>query len=180
MPRLSAGILFYRLGKAAPQVLLVHPGGPFWAKKDVGAWSIPKGEHDPDDDPIEVAMREVEEEIGVTLAPSDRDSFIELGSVRHRSGKIVCAWAAEGDVDVSQIKSNTFELEWPPRSGKIQTFPEVDRAQWFDAGTARTKINSAQVKFIERLVRDVLNLDGDALRAEETGEESTQTQESLF
>jgi predicted NUDIX family NTP pyrophosphohydrolase len=180
MPKLSAGILFYRLEDATPKVLLVHPGGPFWAKKDLGAWSIPKGEYEPGDDPLEVAMREVEEEIGIKLTPSDRDSLIELGSVRHKSGKLVCAWAAEGDVDVSRIRSNTFELEWPPRSGRTQTFPEVDRAEWFDAATALAKINSAQVDFIERLVRDVLHFDGEALLSPEAAQVPPQTQESLF
>lgn len=128
MSRRSAGILLYRLTGGAPGVLLVHPGGPLWARKDAGAWSIPKGEHGDDEDPQTCARREFEEETGTALPPG---ALADLGTVRLKSGKLVAAWAAEGDLDPKTIHSNTFEMEWPPRSGTMRAFPEVDRAGWF-------------------------------------------------
>jgi predicted NUDIX family NTP pyrophosphohydrolase len=151
MPKLSAGLLLYRRRRDGElEVLLAHPGGPFWAKKDDGAWSIPKGEYGPDEDPRRVAAREFEEEIGV--APPTTDTAVSLGEVRLSSGKRVSAWALEGDLEVDEVRSNTFPMEWPPRSGKIEEFPEVDRAGWFDLRTARRKLTKGQVPFIDRLV----------------------------
>ena len=149
MPKLSAGLLVYRRGDGGPEVLLVHPGGPYWARKDEGAWSIPKGEYEPDEDPVEVALREFEEETG--KAPPDPAAAVSLGELRQPSGKIVSAWALEGDVDVSEVQSNTFEMEWPPRSGRTQEFPEVDRATWFGLEEARRKLLRGQLAFIDRL-----------------------------
>jgi predicted NUDIX family NTP pyrophosphohydrolase len=146
----SAGLLLYRRGAGGRiEVLLGHMGGPFWAKKDEGAWSIPKGEHASDEDPLAAARREFEEELG---SPPPAGESIDLGEVRQRAGKVVHAWAVEGDLDASAIVSNTFELEWPPRSGQMREFPEVDRAEWFDLDTARTKLVRAQAEFV-----DVLN-----------------------
>jgi len=149
MPKLSAGLLVYRRGDHGLEVLLVHPGGPYWAKKDDGAWSIPKGEYEPHEDPLEVALREFEEEIGKT--PPDAAGAVSLGELRQPSGKIVGAWAVEGDVDVSDVLSNTFEMEWPPRSGRTGEFPEVDRAGWFRLAEARRKLLRGQLGFIDRL-----------------------------
>ena len=128
-------------------MLLVHPGGPLWKKRDEGAWSIPKGEIEAGEEPLGVARREFEEELG--LPPPDGD-LAPLGSVRQAGGKVVHAWAVEADVDLSQVNSTTFEMEWPPRSGKMQAFPEVDRAEWFDLETARRKIVPAQAAFLDR------------------------------
>jgi predicted NUDIX family NTP pyrophosphohydrolase len=150
MPKLSAGLLVYRRGDREVEVLLVHPGGPYWAKKDEGAWSIPKGEYDPDEDPLEVALREFEEEIGRT--PPGPAGAVWLGELRQPSGKIVSAWAVEGDVDVSDVQSNTFQMEWPPRSGQTGEFPEVDRAGWFGLDEARRKLLRGQLGFIDRLL----------------------------
>jgi predicted NUDIX family NTP pyrophosphohydrolase len=144
----SAGILLYRRREGAVQVLLVHPGGPFWARKDLGAWSIPKGELDEDEDPRACALREFAEETGTRLPDAALD---ELGSVKLKSGKLVLAFAVEGDLDPATIASNTFEMEWPPRSGRMQSFPEIDRAEWFDLAAAREKLNPAQAAFIDRL-----------------------------
>ena len=144
----SAGILLYRLRDGAPEVLLVHPGGPFWANKDDGAWSIPKGEHGEDEDPRAAALREFEEETGTAPPPA---ALADLGSVRLKSGKQVLAYAVAGDLDPADVRSNTFELEWPPRSGRTQSFPEIDRAEWFDLTTARGKLNPAQAEFVDRL-----------------------------
>jgi predicted NUDIX family NTP pyrophosphohydrolase len=130
-------------------VLLVHPGGPFWAKKDAGAWSIPKGEHEDGDDPRACALREFEEELGTPL-PAGAE-LTELGTVKLRGGKQVTAFAAEGDLDAEAITSNTFTIEWPPRSGNMREFPEVDRAGWFDLETAREKLNPAQAELLVRL-----------------------------
>ena len=151
MPR-SAGILLYRIRDGEPEVLIVHPGGPFWARKDAGAWSIPKGEHDDDEDAQACALREFEEETGTALTPT---ALADLGTVRLKSGKLVAAWAVEGDLDADTITSNTFELEWPPRSGRTREFPEVDRAGWFGLDAAREKLNPAQGAFLDRL-RDLL------------------------
>lgn len=147
----SAGILLYRHGAAGPELLLVHPGGPFWAKKDRGAWSIPKGEVEPGEESVACALRELREELGPApeVAP---ESLIELGSVRQKSGKVVEAWAAEGDFDPAALAGNSFELEWPPRSGRRQQFPEVDRAEWLAPAAAREKILPAQAPFLDRLL----------------------------
>jgi predicted NUDIX family NTP pyrophosphohydrolase len=144
----SAGILLYRRSGEELEVLLVHPGGPFWAKKDAGAWSIPKGEYVDGEEALAAALREFEEETGSRLAP---DGLTALGSVRQRSGKVVSAWAAEGELDAEAIRSNTFTLEWPPRSGRMREFPEVDRAAWFGLPEARERINPAQAAFLDRL-----------------------------
>jgi predicted NUDIX family NTP pyrophosphohydrolase len=144
----SAGILLYRIADGQPEVLLVHPGGPFWARKDAGAWSIPKGEHADDEDARACALREFEEETGTRLPG---DALAELGTVRLKSGKLVTGWAVEGDLDAAAITSNTFELEWPPRSGRMREFPEVDRAGWFGLDAAREKLNPAQGAFLDRL-----------------------------
>jgi predicted NUDIX family NTP pyrophosphohydrolase len=130
------------------EVLLVHPGGPFWAKRDEGAWSIPKGEYEDGEDPRACALREFEEELGTPLPATE---LVELGSVRQKNGKLVTAWAADGDLDASAIRSNTFTLEWPPRSGRVREFPEVDRAAWFGLEEAREKINGAQSALLDRL-----------------------------
>jgi predicted NUDIX family NTP pyrophosphohydrolase len=149
MPTRSAGILLHRGGADGREVLLVHPGGPFWAKRDDGAWSIPKGEYAPDEDPRLAARREFEEELGSAL-PGDAE-LRELGEVRQKNGKLVVAWAVEGDLDATAARSNTFELEWPPRSGRRQEFPEIDRAEWFAVARAREKLLPAQVAFLDRL-----------------------------
>jgi predicted NUDIX family NTP pyrophosphohydrolase len=146
--RRSAGILLYRMRDGAPEVLLVHPGGPFWARKDLGAWSIPKGEYDDGEDPQACALREFQEETGTPLPES---ALVELGTVTQRGGKRVTAWAAEGDLDPEAVRSNTFALEWPPRSGRTQEFPEIDRAGWFGLDEARAKLVSAQAELVDRL-----------------------------
>ena len=148
MPKLSAGLLAYRRTDAGVEILLVHPGGPLWAKKDDGAWSVPKGEYEPSEDPLAVARREFEEEIG--QAPPDGEP-VWLGELRQPSGKVVSAWVMEGDLDVREVRSNSFEMEWPPRSGRTQEFPEVDRAGWFGLEEARRKILRGQLSFIDRL-----------------------------
>ena len=152
MPRRSAGILLFRrtAGGGAPEVLLVHPGGPFWARRDAGAWSIPKGEIDPGEEERACALRELAEETGTTFdaAPGE---LLPLGEVRQRGGKAVVAWALEGDLDADAIVSSTFELEWPPRSGRTRTFPEVDRAAWLPLDAAREKLLPAQHPFLDRL-----------------------------
>jgi predicted NUDIX family NTP pyrophosphohydrolase len=147
--RRSAGILLYRVGSGAPEVLLVHPGGPFWARRDAGAWSIPKGEYLEGEDPRACALREFEEETGAKLPPGE---LLELGAVRQKGGKEVSAWAAEGDLDADSIRSNTFTMEWPPRSGRSAEFPEVDRAGWFGVDAAREKLVAAQAEFLDRLL----------------------------
>ncbi len=149
MPRRSAGILLYRSTGGVPEVLLVHPGGPFWAKRDAGAWSIPKGEHDDEEDPRACSLREFEEELG---SPPPEGELVALGEVTQRNRKVVAAWALEGDLDPEAIRSNTFELQWPPRSGRMQEFPEVDRAAWFTAELAREKLIPAQAELVERLL----------------------------
>jgi predicted NUDIX family NTP pyrophosphohydrolase len=150
MPKQSAGLLLYRAAPDGPEVLLVHPGGPFFARKDDGAWSVPKGEFEPGEDPVEAAVREFEEEIGVP-PPVARESLRELGSVRQKAGKVVSVWCAPGDLDASEILSMTFTIEWPPRSGRMQTFPEIDRAEWFSLADARRKLNQAQAELVDRL-----------------------------
>lgn len=154
MPKTSAGLLLHRAGASGIEVLLVHPGGPFWARKDEGAWSIPKGEHGEDDDPLACALREFEEELGSPAPDSDAPDR-DLGEVRLKSGKRVRAFARSGTLDVDEIESNTFEQEWPPRSGRMQTFPEVDRAGWFSLDDARQKLNPAQAELLDRLIDQV-------------------------
>jgi predicted NUDIX family NTP pyrophosphohydrolase len=149
MPRRSAGILLWRRRGDALEVLLVHPGGPLWARRDAGAWSIPKGEYGDGEDPRAVALRELEEETGHRLADAD---LLPLGEVRQGGGKLVSAWAAPGDLDPEAITSNTFTMQWPPRSGRLQEFPEVDRAGWFDPPTARAKLLPAQAELVDRLL----------------------------
>ncbi len=153
MQKRSAGLLMYRRVGAAVEVLLVHPGGPYWAKKDNGAWSIPKGEYDPGEDPLAAARREFAEELGV-LAP--KGDYVDLGTVTQSGRKMVAAFAVAGDFDPARLKSNVFETEWPPRSGRMQCFPEVDRAAWFAPEAARTKILAAQIPFIDRLLQSIL------------------------
>jgi predicted NUDIX family NTP pyrophosphohydrolase len=143
----SAGLLMYRMANAEVAVLLVHPGGPFWARKDLGAWSIPKGEHTDGEDPLAAARREFAEETGA----HPQGEFCSLGEVVQAGGKRVVAWAVAGDFDPAALVSNSFELEWPPRSGRKARFPEVDRAEWFSAAVAREKIIAAQRVFIDRL-----------------------------
>ncbi len=149
MPRLSAGLLLYRLRGSSVQVLLVHPGGPLWAKRDAGAWSIPKGEYDPSESPLAAARREFAEETG--CHPSG--PFHPLLPLRQPSGKILKAWAVEGDADSDAIRSNRFYLEWPPRSGVRREFPEIDRAGWFDLQGAREKLLPGQRPLVDQLVR---------------------------
>jgi len=149
VPKRSAGLLVHRERDGATEVLLVHPGGPFWAKRDDGAWSIPKGEYADDEDPVSAARREFAEELGSPLP--DAAELRELGEVRQKNGKRVRAWAAEGDLDASAAHSNTFEMEWPPRSGRRQEFPEIDRAEWFTLARARDKVLPAQAAFLDRL-----------------------------
>ena len=144
----SAGILLYRRTTGVLEVLLVHPGGPYWVKRDAGVWSIPKGEYDADEEPLAAARREFAEELGSPLPAGDP---ADLGEIRQKSGKRVRAWAQAGDLDAQSIQSNLFTLEWPPRSGREQEFPEIDRAQWFGLIEARTKINPAQEALLDRL-----------------------------
>ncbi|HEY1458016.1 MAG TPA: NUDIX domain-containing protein [Solirubrobacteraceae bacterium] len=149
--RTSAGLLVYRRAPSgAIEVLIAHMGGPFWARKDNGAWSIPKGEYDPSEDPLQAALREFEEELG---HPPPQGLPLHLGSVRQPSGKIIDVWALQGDLDVRDIHSNTFELQWPPGSGELRDYPEVDRAGWFDLAQARDKLTRGQVPFLEELER---------------------------
>jgi len=149
MSKQSAGLLLYRLKKNHLEVFLVHPGGPFWVKKDPGSWSIPKGEFEESEDPLLAAQREFHEETGFSI----RGEFKPLSSIKQKSGKVVYAWAVESDIDHTKIKSNTFELEWPPKSGKMKEFPEIDKAGWFAVAVAREKINPAQADFLDRLVK---------------------------
>ena len=147
MARKSAGILLYRIKKPHLEVFLVHPGGPFWAKKEEGAWSIPKGEFEDNEDALNAAKREFEEETGIAIS----GEFIPLQPVKQKSGKLVYAWAIEGDIDPATIKSNEFEMEWPPKSGKKKNFPEIDKAGWFDLNEAEQKIISGQSALIKEL-----------------------------
>lgn len=147
MSQHSAGILVYRYRDDDLQVLLVHPGGPFWVKKDLGAWSIPKGLLQEGEAPLAAARREFEEETGFAID----GSFLSLGELKQASGKRVHAWAVEGELDAGRIRGNSFSLEWPPRSGHMQEFPEVDKGAWFDLATAREKIHQGQAPFLERL-----------------------------
>jgi predicted NUDIX family NTP pyrophosphohydrolase len=143
----SAGILLYRTKNKRLEVFLIHPGGPFWTNKDDGAWSIPKGEYTGDEDPLKAALRELKEETGFTV----KGKFIPLTPIRQKGGKQVIAWAIESDVDANAIQSNLFEMEWPPRSGKMKSFPEIDKAIWAKVEDAVAKINPAQTAFINEL-----------------------------
>lgn len=149
MPQRSAGFLLFRRTPSGPELLLVHPGGPFWAAKDNGAWSIPKGLYDAADDPLTAARREFEEETG-GMPPANA---IELGSFRQPSGKIVTVWAGEGDFDLASFRSNTFSMEWPPRSGKRAEFPEADRAGWFAPAEALRKVTKGQAAIVRALLK---------------------------
>jgi predicted NUDIX family NTP pyrophosphohydrolase len=149
MGKQSAGLLMHRLLDGNLEVFLVHMGGPYWAKKDMGAWSIPKGEYESGEDPFEVAKREFLEETSFAAV----GEFTRLKDQKQPSGKVISAWAFEGDCDAKAIRSNTFSMEWPPRSGQFQEFPEVDRTQWFDPDTAKEKILKGQRPFIEELQR---------------------------
>ena len=148
MAKRSAGILLYRIAAGTREVLIVHPGGPYWARKDAGAWSIPKGEYEDGEDPQACALREFEEETGTRLPPGE---LAELGDVKQKGGKVVTAWAAEGDLDADAVRSNTFTMEWPPRSGRTAEFPEIDRAGWFEIEAAREKLVPAQTELLDRL-----------------------------
>ena len=148
MPKQAAGILMYRRRPGGIEVLLAHPGGPFWAKKDHGAWMIPKGEIDPGEDPLEAAKREFQEEMGSPVT----GTFVPLGTIKQKSGKVVQAWAVEGEFDPDRLRSNTFQAEWPPRSGKVKEYAEVDRAEWFPVSIARERILPAQEPLITELV----------------------------
>jgi len=147
MAKESAGLLMFRKRPGELEFLLVHPGGPFWKNKDAGAWTIPKGEIAPGEDALATAKREFEEELGLKA----EGSFIELKPIKQKGGKVVKAWAFEGDCDHGQVKSNTFTMEWPPRSGKMTEFPEVDRAEFFNLEKAKEKINEAQIPLLEEL-----------------------------
>ena len=149
----SAGILLYRLLKNKPEFFLVHPGGPFWTNKDAGAWTIPKGEYDINEEPLAAAIREFSEETGHIIS----GNFISLTPIIQKAGKQVDAWALEGEIDATNIRSNSFKIEWPPKSGNWKSYPEIDRAEWFDLKTAKEKINPAQVAFLEELI---MKLDG--------------------
>jgi predicted NUDIX family NTP pyrophosphohydrolase len=149
MAKRSAGLLMFRRRGDAFEVLLVHPGGPFWAKKDLGAWSIPKGEYEADEDPLAAARREFQEETGFTAT----GEFLPLKEIKQPGGKIVSAWAVEGDCDPIFAHSNTFSMEWPPKSGKIRQFPEVDRAEWFSITDARLKLLKGQLSFLDELLQ---------------------------
>ncbi|QIF02766.1 NUDIX domain-containing protein [Roseimicrobium sp. ORNL1] len=161
MPQRSAGMLvFRRKGRDAIELLLVHPGGPFWAKKDAGAWSIPKGlVEDGDEDDAATAVREFSEETGFACPVGEK---VDLGEVKMKSGKLIRAWAVEGEVDPSQLKSNLFSIEWPPKSGKRQEFPEIDRGQYFSPEEARLKLHTSLVPFVDRLLRQLGMMNGDA------------------
>jgi predicted NUDIX family NTP pyrophosphohydrolase len=144
----SAGILLFRRSEAGVEVLLGHMGGPFWARKDAGAWSVPKGEYEPDEQPLAAARREFAEELGL---PAPNGELVELGSVRQSGGKIVTVWALEGDLDPAEVVPGTFEIEWPKGSGRIGQFPEIDRVAWWDLEQARGKLVAAQREFLDRL-----------------------------
>ena len=148
MPKRSAGLILYRRRNDGIEVFLVHPGGPFWAKKDLASWSIPKGEYTEGEDPLAAAQREFHEETGFTA----NGSFTPLGELKQSGGKLVSAWAIEGDCDPAQLRSNTFQLEWPPRSGRKIEVPEVDRGAWFSIVEARTKLLTGQIGFLDELL----------------------------
>ena len=156
MAKTSAGLLMYRFRDGELEVLLVHLGGPFWKKKDAGAWFVPKGEINPGEDPFSAAQREFQEETGI----EPKGEYLDLGSARHKSGKTVVAWAFAGDCDPASIKSNTFTMEWPPKSGRTAESPEIDRAGFFTLAQAREKMHAAELPFMERLQTLVRAKDG--------------------
>jgi predicted NUDIX family NTP pyrophosphohydrolase len=156
-PRRSAGLLLHRDTGTGIEVLLGHMGGPFWARRDEGAWTVPKGEHPADESPLDAARREFTEELGL---PAPDGEVLDLGEVRQSGGKLVTAFAVAGDLDPAAVVPGTFTMEWPPRSGRLQTFPELDRVGWFDLPTARRKLVSAQTAFLDRLA-DALSDDPD-------------------
>jgi predicted NUDIX family NTP pyrophosphohydrolase len=153
LPKQAAGILLFRRGPAGLQVLLAHPGGPLWARKDYGAWTLPKGQFTDGELPLDAARREFEEEMGA--APLGE--FLSLGTLKQPSGKVIHAWAAESDFDCANVKSNLFSMEWPPKSGRSAEFPEVDRAGWFSIDEARRKILKGQAAFLDRLLEITKN-----------------------
>ena len=155
MQKRSAGILVYRRRDRALEVFLVHPGGPFWARKDRGAWTIPKGEYTDEEQPLDAAIREFKEETGFALA----GKFVELGTITQASGKVVSAWACAGDVDPEKLTSNSCQIEWPPHSGRSMTIPEVDRGGWFALAEAKTRILPAQQPFLDRLPKLLVERD---------------------
>lgn len=160
----SAGLLLYKKTTKGIEVLIGHPGGPFWVKKDKGAWSIPKGEFQEGEEPLAAAYREFAEEMGIT--PPEGDT-LELGSAKQSSGKVVYAWAIEADFDTKQVKSNTVSIEWPPKSGQTQEFPEIDKARWFNLATAREKLVKGQVPLLETLAEKLgTTIEGDATESE--------------
>jgi predicted NUDIX family NTP pyrophosphohydrolase len=163
MPNRSAGLLMYRRSKGHPEVFLIHPGGPYWAKKDKGAWAIPKGEYEPGEEPLVAARREFQEETGFIA----EGEFLELGSIQQKSGKIVTAWAFEGDCDPATLASNTCRIEWPPRSGRSIEIPEVDQGRWFELTEARDSIRKDQEPLLDRLWAVLSNVrcDETALRS---------------
>lgn len=158
MEKKSAGILLYRLTNSKLEVLLVHPGGPFWTRKDLHSWSIPKGEFTEEGDPLAAAKREFEEEIGIPLA----GNFMELAPIKQKNGKTVFCYGCEGNINPKLIESNTFEIEWPPKSGIKQSFPEIDRGEWFDITEGKLKINESQAALIDELISK-LNLTKDQI-----------------
>jgi predicted NUDIX family NTP pyrophosphohydrolase len=149
MPKLSAGVLLYRTRDGVVEVLIAHPGGPFWARKDDGAWSIPKGEYTDGEDPWTVAQREFHEELGQTVPAGSR---IDFGALKQPSGKVITAFAVDADLDVTDVHSNTFQMEWPKGSGTMREFPEIDRVGWFAVAQARTKLLKGQRPFLDRLM----------------------------
>jgi predicted NUDIX family NTP pyrophosphohydrolase len=151
VPKMSAGILMFRKRGAALEVLPVHPGGPFWKNKDAGVWSIPKGEYAEDEEPLVAAKRELFEETGIEA----RGDLVPLGQIQQSSGKIVSGWAMEGDCSPEEIRSNTLAMEWPPKSGRMQQFPEIDRAEWFGVAEAKERMVKAQTAFLDRLVEQI-------------------------
>jgi predicted NUDIX family NTP pyrophosphohydrolase len=153
MPKRAAGILLFRRGRAGIEVLLAHPGGPLWARKDLGAWTLPKGQFTDAELPLDAARREFEEEMG--SAPNGE--FQSLGTVKQPSGKVIHAWAAQSDFDAATVRSNLFSMEWPPKSGQSAEFPEVDRAAWFSIDEARQKILKGQAPFLDRLLERIKN-----------------------
>lgn len=149
MAKKSAGILLYRYNNLSLEVFLVHPGGPFWKNKDLGAWSIPKGEFTDEENGLDAAIREFKEETGSKLS----GNFIQLSPVKQKSGKMIYAWAIKGNIDASAIQCNTFEMEWPPKSGKMQSFAEVDKGDWVSIDEAKQKINSSQAALVDELIK---------------------------
>jgi predicted NUDIX family NTP pyrophosphohydrolase len=151
MPKRSAGLLMYRRSNGPLEVFLIHPGGPYWAKKDKGAWAVPKGEYGKEEDPLAAAVREFREETGFTAA----GEFVPLGSIRQTSGKIVAAWAVEGDCDPARLVSNRCQIEWPPRSGRLLEIPEVDQGRWFGIPEARKSIRKDQEPLLDRVLESL-------------------------